>query len=206
MFIIKKIKKDKEKQKNNSNAKNNNNQKVKTEKNKNEKDLVNQNNETVKIMEINNTDENININDIQDNDNPKDKTKNKIENKTENKAEIKTENKTESESENKKPKYSFKRFVGLIIVQILIFMIFIASNLWILFAAIYRYRKINKKFTDLKKVNSDDFIKSFIKEFIEVCSKKNTLYYASIIVSSIGMLFHIVGIILLIIWLCCYES
>ena len=117
-------------------------------------------------------------------------------------AKTKKENKNNNVTKIEETKSLLKHFKRFLIPQFIIFVCFIVINLWIMFCAIMRHVNLNKKFISLKQIKSDEFIKNFISEFIEICSHKNSLYYASIIVSSIAILFHLIGSILLFISLC----
>ena len=161
-----KEKKDKESQENT--PKINNNQIETGEKNMNKEE--NSLNPYSNVITYN-TEENTNINNIKDSEN------------------------IEEKSETKKSKKRCKYFKFRIIFQIIMSIIFILFNLWILLCAIKRYQNLNKNFTNLRKVKSDDFIQSFIKEFIRICSHKNSLYYIAYILSSIAMFFHLVGFV-----------
>ena len=161
-----KEKKDKESQENT--PKINNNQIETGEKNMNKEE--NSLNPYSNVITYN-TEENTNINNIKDSEN------------------------IEEKSETKKSKKRCKYFKFRIIFQIIMSIIFILFNLWILLCAIKRYQNLNKNFTNLRKVKSDDFIQSFIKEFIRICSHKNSLYYVAYILSSIAMFFHLVGFV-----------
>ena len=81
----------------------------------------------------------------------------------------------------------------------IIYFNFILINLWILISAAVKITYIkNKNLNSLERIKSDEFINSFIKEFVKVCKKKS-LAIAANIVSSISLSFHLIGLILLII-------
>ena len=120
----------------------------------------------------------------------------------------KEEAKTNKEKKNTSPviakneESQIKQFKYFLIGELILFLLFITINLWIMFSAIMRYSNINKNFRALRGIKSDEFISNFIAEFIEICSQKTSLYYATIIVSSIAMLFQLIGIIFFIISFC----
>ena len=167
----------------------------------------NQNNENNKQKQVNNP--SVNNNEMKENNENKEASinlynntnNNNISEEKRNMNNIKDNNNIEKMDKTKNSKKRYKYFLPRVIVQIATSVIFILSNLWILLSAVKRYWNINDNFIDLKKVKSDDFVESFIKEFIEICCKKSSLYYASIVVSSIAVPFHLVGVILLFILL-----
>ena len=167
----------------------------------------NQNNENNKHKQVNNP--SVNNNEMKENNENKEASinsynninNNNISEEKRNMNNIKDNNSIEKMDKTKNSKKRYKYFLPRVIVQIATSVIFILSNLWILLSAVKRYWNINDNFIDLKKVKSDDFVESFIKEFIEICCKKGSLYYASIVVSSIAVPFHLVGVILLFILL-----
>lgn len=117
-------------------------------------------------------------------------------------AKIKKENKDKNLAKTENKESLLKHVKYYLIFQFIIFLLFITINLWIMFSAIMRHSNLNEKFKVLKRIKSDEFVNNFISEFIEICNYKSSLYYASIIVSSIAMLFHLIGFILLLISLC----
>ena len=117
-------------------------------------------------------------------------------------AKIKKENKDKNLSKTVNKESLLKHVKYYLIFQFIIFLLFITINLWIMFSAIMRHSNLNEKFKVLKRIKSDEFVNNFISEFIEICNYKSSLYYASITVSSIAMLFHLIGFILLLISLC----
>ena len=136
-------------------------------------------------------------------------TKKNADNKKQKEKNLKENNNNNTENNNKVDniintcniKYEIKKcllanITVLKVLQIIMSVLFLLINLWILLAAVKRYSNINKKFIDLRQIKSDEFITRFINEFIEICSEKSALYYASIIVPSIAMFFHLVGLIL----------
>ena len=120
----------------------------------------------------------------------------------------KEEAKTNKEKKNTSPviakneESQIKQFKYFLIGELILFLLFITFNLWIMFSAIMRYSNINKNFRALRGIKLDEFISNSIAEFIEICSQKTSLYYATIIVSSIAMLFQLIGIIFFIISFC----
>ena len=154
------------------------------------------------IMENNQSNNNIQVEEKKNNaDNNKQKEKNLKENSNNN---TENNNKVDTNINTGNIKYAIvecllANITFLIVIQIIMSVLFLLINLWILLAAVKRYSNLNKKFFDLRQVKSDEFITRFINEFIEICSKKTALYYASIIVPSIAMFFHLVGFILIII-------
>ena len=160
-------------------------------------------NSNIQKINVNNDDKNestlVNINQVEE---KKNNTNNKEEDskkQNENNNNITSERNTVIKKINKKiiKTININCSNCLVFGQIILLILFILINLWILLCAVKRYSNISKKFNDLKTIKSDDFINHFISEFIEICSKKNTLYYAAIIVSLIAMSFHVLGFILL---------
>ena len=92
-----------------------------------------------------------------------------------------------------------------IFIQICISTVFIGLNSGIL---IYSATILNKNLNDLhkikvlEKIDSDDFIKGFIKEFKENCKPSPILIPAISILGS-SILIHIIGFILFLISICC---
>lgn len=127
---------------------------------------------------------------------------NDINQKNTNKNNVKNNNIFKEKAKTKNKKVCHKSSICYLISQFILFILFLLINLWILLFPIIKYLNINKIFIDLKNVKSDDFINSFINEFIKICCKKSSLYFASIIVSSISIFFHLIGIILIFISLC----
>ena len=147
----------------------------------------NQNNNNIQVEETkNNTDNN-------KEDNNKENSSNNTENNN------KVDNKKEDNTKSKNEKNKGINITCSKVIQIILSVLFLLINLWILLAAVKRYSNLNKKFIDLRQVKSDEFVTRFINEFIEICSEKSALYYASIIVSSIAMFLHLVGLFLIII-------